>query len=69
MGDFKKENENSIFESKIVEQYINTSTNYPLDLHLGLPLFSQTIVTNNDHDYKIIKNTWYNKNLTDIPYL
>jgi hypothetical protein len=61
MGDFKKENENSILESKIVEQYIHPSTNYPLDLHLGLPIFSQTILANTDNEYKIIKGV--NRNL------
>lgn len=55
MGDFKDNDENSILETKIVEQYINNSTHYPLNLHLGLPLFSQTILTNNDHEYKIIQ--------------
>lgn len=65
MGDFKKNNENSILETKIVQQYINESTNYPLDLHLGLPLFSQTILTNNDNEYKIIKDVDRNLYETD----
>ena len=56
MGDFKKDEENSILESRIVQQYINHSTNYPLSLHLGLPLFSQTILTNNDNEHRIIKD-------------
>ncbi len=57
MGDFKKTNENSILETAIVKQYVDAQTNYPLSLHLGLPLFSQTIVTNLNHDHKIIKHT------------
>jgi len=57
MGDFKKNNENSILESALVKQYINSSTSYPINLHLGLPIFSQTILTNNDKEYKIIKGT------------
>lgn len=56
MGDFKKLNENSILESKIVEQYIYESTDYPLTLNLGLPIFSQTILINNDQEFKIIKD-------------
>ena len=57
MGDFKNNDENSILESSIVQQYIDNTTNYPISLHLGLPIFSQTILTNNDNEYKIIKDT------------
>jgi hypothetical protein len=56
MGDLKNNNQNSILESSIVKQYINNTTHYPINLHLGLPIFSQTILSNNDKEYKIIKN-------------
>ena len=57
VGDLKNKQQNSILESSIVKQYINSETDYPLSLNIGLPLFSQTIVTNNDNKIKIIKNT------------
>lgn len=57
MGDLKNQQQNSILENNIVKQYINAETKYPLQLNLGLPLFSQTIVTNNTDKIKIIKNT------------
>jgi len=57
IGDLKNQQQNSILENNIVKQYINTETNYPLKLDLGLPLFSQTIVTNKANKIKIIKDT------------
>ena len=57
VGDLKNKQQNSTLESSIVKQYINTETDYPLLLNIGLPLFSQTIITNNDNRIKIIKNT------------
>jgi len=57
IGDLKNANENSILENKIVKQYINTETTYPLKLNVALPLFSQTIVRNNDDEIRIIKNS------------
>jgi len=57
MGDLKNQQQNSILENNIVKQYINVDTNYPLELNLGLPLFSQTIVTNTANKIKIIKDT------------
>ena len=57
IGDLKNKQQNSILENNIVKQYINTETNYPLQLNLGLPLFSQTIVTNKANKIKIIKDT------------
>jgi hypothetical protein len=57
VGDLKNNKQNSILENSIVKQYINTQTKYPLDLSIALPLFSQTIVTNNDNKIKIIKHT------------
>jgi len=57
MGDLKNKQQNATLESAIVKQYINTETNYPLLLNIALPLFSQTVITNNDNEIKIIKNT------------
>ncbi|WP_324028217.1 hypothetical protein QSV08_09880 [Maribacter sp. BPC-D8] len=57
IGDLKSKKENSILENSIVQKYINTDTSYPLKLSLGLPLFSQTIVTNTSNKIKIIKDT------------
>ncbi len=57
VGDLKNRQQNSILESSIVKQYINSETDYPLSLNIGLPLFSQTVITNNDNEIKIIKNT------------
>jgi len=56
MGDLKNQQQNSILENNIVKQYINADTNYPLELNLGLPLFSQTIVSNTTNKIKIIKD-------------
>ncbi len=57
MGDLKKMDENSIIDHKIVAQYINNSTSYPLPLDVALPLFSQTVIQNNNHQIKIIKDS------------
>ena len=57
IGDLKNQKENSILENSIVQKYINSETSYPLKLSLGLPLFSQTIVTNTSNKIKIIKDT------------
>ena len=57
VGDLKNKQQNSTLESSIVKQYINSETDYPLSLNIGLPLFSQTVITNNDNEIKIIKNT------------
>jgi len=57
VGDLKNRQQNSTLESSIVKQYINSETEYPLILNIGLPLFSQTVVSNSDNEVKIIKNT------------
>ena len=57
VGDLKNIKQNSILESTIVKQYINSKSAYSLPLQVGLPLFSQTVVFNNDRKIKIIKNT------------
>lgn len=57
VGDLKNKKQNSTLESSIVKQYITAKTAYPISLNIGLPLFSQTVITNNDNKVKIIKNT------------
>lgn len=57
VGNMKDNNQNSILENNIVEKYISENTTYPLNLKLALPLFSQTIITNNKGKIKIIRNT------------
>lgn len=47
VGDLSNQNQNSILESKIVEDYIDGDTKYPIPLSVALPLFSQTVVNNN----------------------
>lgn len=56
MGDLKNRAQNSILEQSIVREYINEDTDYPLPLNVGLPLFSQTVITNRDNEIKIIKH-------------
>lgn len=56
VGDLKDKHQNSILKADIVKQYISESTEYPLPLHLGLPLFNQTVAFNNKEDIKIIKD-------------
>ena len=53
VGDLKNVNQNSILESEIVEQYINNSSTYPLDLSIALPLFSQTVIINTENKIKL----------------
>lgn len=57
VGDLNNKQQNSTLEPSIVKQYVNRKTDYPLELNLGLPLFSQTVITNNNDEIKIIKNT------------
>ena len=54
VGDLKNQNQNSTLESEIVENYIYDYTEYPRPLNLALPLFSQTVVTNNRNEIKLI---------------
>ncbi len=48
---------NSILSHSIVSQYINQNTDYPIPLDVALPLFSQTVLKNNDGEIKLIKGT------------
>ena len=57
MGDLRNKAQNSILESSVVGQYIHAESTYPMALKIALPLFSQTVVTNNNNKIKLIKNT------------
>lgn len=57
VGDLKNRKQNSTLEASIVKRYVDKNTDYPLSLNIALPLFSQTVLTNNDNEIKIIKNT------------
>ncbi|MDE5422076.1 hypothetical protein L3073_07625 [Ancylomarina sp. DW003] len=57
MGDLRAEKQNSILESNIVKQYINKESTYPMRLKIALPLFSQTVITNNNNKIKLIRHT------------
>ncbi len=54
MGDLADMNRNSIVSADIVRQYIDHQTDYPLELTIALPLFSQTILKSNRDQIKII---------------
>jgi hypothetical protein len=57
IGDLKNQKQNSILQADIVEQYINSSSSYPLELDIALPLFSQTVIKNNNNQIRIINGT------------
>ncbi|WP_068473383.1 hypothetical protein [Saccharicrinis aurantiacus] len=56
MGDLRNFTENSILESNIVADYINTNSTYPLQLDLALPLFSQTVLKSNSGKINLVKD-------------
>ena len=55
VGELGKFDENSILESSIVDEYISPDSEYPLELNIALPLFSQTVLKNNDGSLKLIQ--------------
>ena len=57
MSDLKDENENSILSLKVVKEYINSNTTYPLPLDLALPGFSQTVILNPNGQIKLINKS------------
>lgn len=57
VGDLKDRNQNSILEAAVVHQYINKETSYPIPLSLGLPLFSQTVVSNTTNKVRLMQHT------------
>lgn len=56
VGELKDMSQNSILQSNIVADYINSETDYPLELNIALPLFSQMVVKNNDGEIRLLKN-------------
>ena len=54
VGDLANMEKNSILDKKIVADYINNSTTYPIELKVALPLFDQTVVKNTDGNIRLI---------------
>ncbi len=57
MGDLKNENQNSILLPDLVQEYINSSSTYPLEMDVALPLFSQTVLLNKQQEVRIVHGT------------
>jgi hypothetical protein len=57
VGDLSNWEENSILNSRIVDQYIKTYTQYPIPLSLALPLYSQTVIKMNNGRIKLINQS------------
>lgn len=47
---------NSILDSRIVNQYIDKNTDYPIKLNVALPVFTQLVIINNKGDVKLLNN-------------
>jgi len=58
VGDLSDFSKNSILDSRIVESYINESSDYPIPLDIALPLFSQTVLKNNSGKIKLVKGIY-----------
>lgn len=54
MGDLSDFDQNSIIDNRIVASYIDAETRYPIKLNVALPLFSQTVLRNNEGKLKLI---------------
>ncbi len=54
IGDLDDFDQNSILQSAVVDQYINSQTKYPLELDIALPIFSQMVLKNNDGKLKLL---------------
>lgn len=54
MGHLDSLSENSILESSIVQEYIHSTTSYPIALDVALPLFSQTVIQNNEKQIRLL---------------
>ncbi|GAA0890653.1 hypothetical protein GCM10009122_03320 [Fulvivirga kasyanovii] len=57
MGNLKDEQQNSIIQSDIVDDYIHNTTTYPLKLDVALPLFSQTVIKNNRGQIRLVNKS------------
>ncbi len=47
--------ENSILTADVVSQYISSGQTYPLSLDLALPVFSQTVIKNNNKRHRLLR--------------
>lgn len=47
---------NSILDSKIVRQYVDKNTDYPIKLNVALPVFTQIVIINNKGNVKLLNN-------------
>ncbi|MBL3656265.1 hypothetical protein [Fulvivirga sediminis] len=56
MGKLDDDSKNSILESKTVANYINSATNYPMELQLALPVFSQMVVKSKANNIRLINH-------------
>lgn len=57
MGNLKDEQQNSIIQADIVDDYIDNTTTYPLKLDVALPLFSQTVIKNNRGQIRLVNKS------------
>jgi len=65
VGELANEDENSLLETRIVKEYINNSSKYPLTLDVALPLYSQTVLINNHGNIRLINDNCKNELLED----
>ena len=63
VGDLSDFDTNSILNLETVKSYINNNTSYPVKLNIALPLFSQTVLKNNEGKLKLL-NSIYRETLT-----
>ncbi len=56
VGDLKDFEHNSILSVEVVEKYLNEDSSYPLKMKLALPLFSQTVIKNNDDEIRLVNH-------------
>ncbi len=54
VGNLSDNESNSILDTEIVSGYINHNSTYPLKLDLALPLFSQTVIKNNEGAIRLL---------------
>jgi len=65
VGELANEDQNSLLETEIVKNYINTNSKYPLTLDIALPLYSQTVLINNHGNVRLINDNCKNEILAD----
>lgn len=57
MGELSDTARNSIIDPEIVAMYVGNNTNYPIPLDVALPLFSQTVIRNNDGHIRLMNHS------------